>query len=369
MNTDIELTSYMNGAVMRLISSVLKSTLKNPRETAFVLEMRSYIQKANKKRMESEEKGIHIPTFLISSITNHCNLYCKGCYARENKICGEATHAPMLTTQKWSRIFNEAAALGISFNLLAGGEPLLRKDVILEASKVRNMIFPIFTNGLMINQEYLKLFLGHRNLIPVISIEGNREVTDDRRGKGTYDKLITNMKELQKSNLLYGASITVTSENISQVTSTAYMDTLADLGCKLVFFIEYVPAVSSTQHLTLSEENQAYLEEKQGLLRKKYEEIIFLSFPGDEKYLGGCLAAGRGFFHINPYGGAEPCPFSSYSDCNLSEQSLMEVLQSPLFKKLNEAKLVGGEHRGGCALFEHKAEVEALIQPANTSDR
>ena len=90
--------------------------------------------------------------------------------------------------------------------------------------------------------------------------------------------------------------------------------------------------------------------------------MMFLSFPGDEKFMGGCLAAGRGFFHINPQGEAEACPFSPYSDRNLKEHSLLEVLRSPFFAKLREAELVGGEHTGGCALFERDDEVRKLLE-------
>lgn len=361
MNAGSELTEYMNGAVTRLITNALRATLKNPKETAFIMEMRSVFNNAGKKRLESEERGVHIPAFLISSITNKCNLYCKGCYARENHICGEVSEKPLLTAQRWQEVFKEAAELGIAFNLLAGGEPLLRKEVILEAAKVKKMIFPIFTNGLMINEEYLSLFSAHRNLIPVISMEGEGIVTDARRGSGTYEKLIHIMKELQNIKILYGTSITVTSENIQQVSSPQYINSLADLGCRLVFFIEYVPVSEGTQQLALSESDQLYLEEQQRRLREEFEEMIFLSFPGDEKYMGGCLAAGRGFFHINPYGGAEPCPFSPYSDTSLTESTLYEALQSPLFRKLSTAGLVGGEHKGGCALFEHENEVRSLV--------
>jgi MoaA/NifB/PqqE/SkfB family radical SAM enzyme len=250
MNTGSELTEYMNGAVSRLITNALRATLKNPKETAFIMQMQSVLGKAGKKRLESEERGVHIPAFLISSITNKCNLHCKGCYARENHICGEVSEKPLLTAQKWGEVFKEAVELGIAFNLLAGGEPLLRKEVIYEAAKVEKMIFPIFTNGLMINEEYLTLFSTHRNLIPVISLEGEGKATDERRGNGTYEKLIHIMKELQNIKILYGTSITVTSDNIMQVTSSQYIRTLADLGCRLVFFIEYVPVSEGTQYLS-----------------------------------------------------------------------------------------------------------------------
>ena len=90
--------------------------------------------------------------------------------------------------------------------------------------------------------------------------------------------------------------------------------------------------------------------------------MIFLSFPGDEKHMGGCLAAGRGFFHINAYGAAEACPFSPYSDRSLREHTLLEVLDSPFFARLQQESLVGGEHDGGCALFQKRAQVQALLK-------
>ncbi len=91
------------------------------------------------------------------------------------------------------------------------------------------------------------------------------------------------------------------------------------------------------------------------------------SFPGDEKEMGGCLAAGRGFFHINAYGGAEPCPFSPFSDVNLKEISLLEALKSPLFCRLQNSGLFAEEHAGGCLLFEHREEVETLLKSGNSA--
>ena len=97
-------------------------------------------------------------------------------------------------------------------------------------------------------------------------------------------------------------------------------------------------------------------------LRGDFSDMIFMSFPGDEKTSGGCLAAGRGFFHINSQGGAEPCPASPYSDINVRDASLIEALDSKLFKSLRDGDLLKDEHVGGCVLFEHKEEVEELLR-------
>ena len=96
-------------------------------------------------------------------------------------------------------------------------------------------------------------------------------------------------------------------------------------------------------------------------IRSEIDDMVILSFPGDEKHSGGCLAAGRGFFHINPTGGAAPCPFSPYSDVSLKETPLREVLGSPLFRRLQASDLLQEEHTGGCVLFGKDEQVKAML--------
>ena len=97
---------------------------------------------------------------------------------------------------------------------------------------------------------------------------------------------------------------------------------------------------------------------------KKAVKMVFTSFPGDEKYTGGCLAAGRGFVHVNMDGSVEPCPFSPYSDTNLSGITLAEALKSPFLASMRKGGFLMGEHEGGCLLFEKRSEVEELLRKA-----
>jgi len=356
-----QLTAYLNNGIKDLIAGVLKSTLSNPKESAFLLKFMSSADKNAKIREAYEKDGLHVPAFLIASITNSCNLFCKGCYARANGICGEKSQAKTLPAEKWNDIFNQASELGITFCLLAGGEPLLRKDVMEQAAKKPEIIFPIFTNGTVIDNEYIEMFNRFRNLIPIFSIEGGREQTDERRGAGTYDKIIDAIKTLGKKKILFGASVTVTTQNLEEVTSDSLLGDLNDLGSRLIFYIEYVPADGKTE-LAPTEKERKIMDEKLNLLREKYPKMMFLSFPGDEQYMGGCLAAGRGFFHIGPDGAAEACPFSPYSDTDLKSSTLKEALQSPFFRSLQERGLSGGEHDGGCTLFENEEAVRECLK-------
>ena len=365
MAENFNLEEHIAHGVEKIVSDTLKASLKDPRESAFMLKFAAASRKATKIRQKLAEGGEHIPSFPIASITSSCNLHCAGCYSRFNKATVDSKPVRQLSTEDWIRIFREAEELGVSFIMLAGGEPMLRWELIEKAGSMQNILFPIFTNGTYLNDLYLDLFDKSRNLIPVMSIEGGKEATDARRGPGIYEKLIANMDAFHKKNLLFGASVTVTTENIREVTSPEFIKTLTDRGCKLVFFIEFVPVTDDAKHLAPGDAEREYLTTAMTKLREVYSDLILLAFPGDERADGGCMAAGRGFFHINSHGGAEPCPFSPYSDINVRDTSLREAMQSRLFRALRDGDFLDDDHVGGCVLFEKREQVEAMLAAEN----
>lgn len=359
----MNLNIFMERGISGVMKTAARFYLSSSKGRAFLTGILPEIHKNTKTREKHEQAGTHVPPFLIASIASRCNLHCTGCYARAGGGCGdgdsEATND--LSASEWESIFSEAAGLGVSFILLAGGEPLTRPDVIHTAAEFANIIFPVFTNGTMIGEEYLNLFDEHRNLIPFISIEGDADATDQRRGCGTYVQAEAAMACLKEKNILFGASITVTSENIHAVTSESFVSELHDKGCGLVFFVEYVPVAEETKNLVLHNQDVCALEDNVATLKKRFKDTVIISFPGDEKAMGGCLASGRGFFHINPWGGAEPCPFSPFSRHNLKTDSIVEVLRSGFFQELREIAANAGPQQGGCTLFDHKDMVKSLL--------
>ncbi len=364
MAAQFDLQKHIEQGVEQIVADTLRATLKNPKESAFMVKFAAASRKASKVRMKYEQEGLHVPGFLIASITSSCNLHCAGCYSRCNNATVDTEPVAQLTAEEWLRIFREADELGVSFILLAGGEPMIRRDIIEEAGKLRNIIFPIFTNGTFINDRYFRLFDECRNLIPVLSIEGGKEITDARRGAGIYDKVTAGMDAFREKGLIFGASITVTTENIREVTSEEFIGDLLLKGCRLAIFIEFVPVTEEARHLAPGDAEREYLTKAMETLRQNFTEAVLLSFPGDELAMGGCMAAGREFFHINSHGGAEPCPFSPYSDINIRETSLKEAIRSPLFRKLREQGVLSGEHVGGCVLYEKREQVEAIAAEA-----
>jgi len=355
----------LNVLMERGITGVMQTAARfyfgSDKGRAFIAKILPEIHKSAKLRKKHEQAGTHVPPFLIASIASQCNLRCTGCYARAGGGCGNLEAADDLSASEWEAVFSEAAGLGVSFILLAGGEPLTRPDVVKAASGFPNIIFPVFTNGTMMNDEYLGLFDLHRNLIPIISIEGDADATDRRRGGGVYAQAEAVMARLKEKNMLFGISVTVTRENVHIVTSDTFLSEQRDNGCGLVFFVEYVPVTEGTKELVLRSHDIYMLEENVAALKKRFSDMIIISFPGDEEAMGGCLASGRGFFHINSQGGAEPCPFSPFSTHNLKANSITEVLQSPFFRELREITANAGPHKGGCILFDRKEQVQSLL--------
>lgn len=356
----MKITEYMNNAIGGVFQEAMLSSRLNVKELCFLKRVAKAQKAAAERRLQSDVFGISVPAFLIASVSTECNLHCVGCYARANHTCLDHPAKDEMSTDRWGELFEEASSLGVSFVLLAGGEPLERPDVLDKAAGVKELVFPVFTNGTLFTAAMLERFERNRNLVPVVSMEGGRERTDCRRGKGTFDTVWASMEAMNRLGIFYGVSITVTKDNLYTVTENDFVSALKNRGCRFVILVEYVPADGNAEP-ALDDRHRLILETRQNKLKSQYPSMIILSFPGDEKQMGGCLAAGRGFFHINAFGDAEPCPFSPYSDTSLKTGKLKDALNSPLFCQVRKINSENREHTGGCALFPRKAEIESFL--------
>ena len=356
-----DLETYLTDSVEKVVRDLVKAAAFHPVQAGFMAKYAMASRRAAKLRRQAAERGEHIPPFLIASITSLCNLHCAGCYARSLEACGDEAPTEQMTAGEWGDVFRQARDLGVGFILLAGGEPLVRWDVIQEAAKVPEILFPVFTNGTMLSDAALDYLDRHRNLLPVVSIEGGPESTDHRRGDGVYDRVQAAMTGMDARRMAYAASVTVTKENLEEVLSDGFLESLSRRGCKGVVFVEFVPTHPGTEALAPDDGDRERMDARLDQLRRAGTDMVLISFPGDEKSSGGCLAAGRGFFHINSHGGAEPCPFSPYSDVSVRGGNLADALASPLFRSLRAGELLTEDHSGGCVLFKKKDQVEALL--------
>ena len=302
-NQEFQIGKYLTNNVEKLVKGVIRATLTDPKESAFMARFALSSREASRRRAQAEKNGENIPPFLIASITSACNLHCAGCYSRQNHACMDSEPVDQLTTGDWKSIFSEAGELGVNFILLAGGEPLLRKDVIEAAGEYPDILFPVFTNGTLLNDEYIKLFDKKRNLVPVLSIEGRQEKTDERRGEGIYDSLQKAMERIRKNHLIFGASVTATSANLKEITGKEFLDDLRDSGCKAVIYVEFVPVTEESKELAPGEDERRYLQERLSVIREEYPDMVFISFPGDEKVQAAVWRQGEAFSISIPMAG------------------------------------------------------------------
>ena len=333
-----------------------KNCVRNPGQAFAFINTVLNQRKAARIRANYAKDGIHVPPMMIFSVTSRCNLRCKGCYHWSLR----PQQHEELSAAKVKSIIAEADELGISFIILAGGEPLIRPEIMEITAAYPNIQFLIFTNGTMIDDNLIAKLAKQRNVIPAISLEGNRAETDDRRGKGIYTRLENIAKKLKKKDVFWGTSITVTKMNIQTVTEPKFIQNLYQLGCRLFFFAEYTPVTAGTEEWVISEEQRAELTRKVAKFREIFA-ALFVSVPGDEDEFGGCLAAGRGFIHISSEGSVEPCPFVPYSDASLKDKSLKEALQSNLLAQIRSHSNELEEGPGGCSLWNKKDWLNSIL--------
>jgi len=244
--------------------------------------------------------------------------------------------------------------------LIAGGEPFMRPELLEVTSKHPNIFFTPFTNGILVKDSHIRQLKRQKHVLPIISFEGYALETDTRRGRGVFENGLELIERLQHERVWYGVSITLTRLNFDMATSRKFISDLANRGCKVFYFINYIPVAPGTDDLTLT---QAQVDAHNDLMESFRHEFqaLFLAFPGSEIQFGGCLAGGKGFVHINAEGDVQPCPFSPYSDASLREMPLIEALKSPLLKVVRDHQAFLDESNGLCALWQHRDWVASLI--------
>jgi len=315
-------------------------------------------KKAAGIRKHHEREGLLVPPVLIASITSRCNLACAGCYmhGRHEKPAAE------MSREVLSGVVDQAADLGVSVIVIAGGEPLVRQEEIVACARSHlEVLFPVFTNGLLIDEDAIGKIAACRNLVPIISFEGFREDTDSRRGDGVYDRLLAICARLKKSGIFFGCSVTTSQENFSRVTDETFVRQILEAGARVFTYVEYVPMESGTESIVLTHEQKKVLQIVLADFNRKFP-ALFIGFPGDEDAYGGCLAAGRGFVHVSPSGNLEPCPAAPYSDANLADVPLKEALCSRLLERIRNEHGLLTESAGGCALRANRAWVQGLMR-------
>lgn len=303
--------------------------------------------RAEPVRRKLEKTDYPVPRYLLVSVTHQCNLRCAGCFAKGIGRDPEQNMDCLLM----DRVFDEAKSLGIPVVFVLGGEPFTHPDLLSVTRLHREVIFPVFTNGLLIGDREIRELRRQRHVLPMVSIEGRSNRTDERRGSGVGIAVSGLFAEFRKAGLFFGVSVTVTNANLEEVVTDDFVRHCRALGAGFTLYSEY-ESINGDRALVLSDVQRNSLVCRAAELDRRHPGLI-LTFPGDEESLGGCLAAGRGFAHVNADGGLEPCPMAPWSDVNVADVGLKAALSSRFLRRIRE------DHEslksdGACALWENR---------------
>lgn len=311
----------------------------------------------SKTREEYSRKyNCNIPWTMLIDPTSACNLHCTGCWAAEygNKL--------NLDDDTVDSIITQAEALGMHFFLYSGGEPLVRKDLIIKmCEKHPDSVFSCFTNGTLIDEALAGEMLRVKNFAPAISVEGFREATDSRRGSGTYDKVVKAARILKENKLPFGYSLCYTSENYRTIGSEEFFDWMISSGAKFAWLFTYMPVgKGAPTSLMVSADEREWMYRRIREYRKT-KPLWTMDFWNDGEYVRGCVAGGRYYLHINANGDAEPCAFIHYSNYNVKEKSLIEILQSPLFREYRKGQPFSTNYLRPCPLLDNPERLPQMV--------
>ena len=340
--------------IMSVLNDIDKDVLKATFENFF---LNANIIGWPKQEEYRKKYQCNIPWAILLDPTSACNLHCTGCWAAEygNKL--------NLSFEEIDSIITQGKQLGIYMYIYTGGEPLVRKkDLIALCEKHSDCQFLSFTNATLIDEEFADEMLRVKNFIPAISIEGFEEATDDRRGQGTYQKVIQAMAILKKKHLPFGLSCCYTSQNLDSIISYDFIDQMVEWGAKFVWYFHYMPVGNDAVSALLpNPEQREFMYHRIRDIRAT-KPIFAMDFQNDGEYVGGCIAGGRRYLHINANGDCDPCVFIHYSDSNIREKTLLECLQSPIFMAYHDGQPFNENHLRPCPMLENPELLRKMVE-------
>ncbi|HEY1255344.1 MAG TPA: radical SAM protein [Terracidiphilus sp.] len=337
--------------------------VQHPRYLPGFLRLTRTIEHSRCVRAQVLSEGVKVPPFLVLSVTSKCNLRCAGCYAGDVGTVSDKPTADGLGLSEWRGIIDEAVKLGVMAFMIAGGEPFLLPGITQLFRDYPDRLFLVFTNGTALQPTDYEILRRCANTVVVVSIEGDRELTDERRGRGVYEKALGTLDRLREAGILTGIAVTVSVANIEYWTEARNIDALIAHAGPLAMFIEQIPTHGCESGAELTAAQRVGFRKTVVEYRDRVVGGAFIIHsPGDEETLGGCVSAGRGFAHVTPRGDVTACPVSALATHNVHSSNLREALASPLFTMIRENGHLLETEGHPCGLSAHAAELESMAQ-------
>ena len=356
-----------NNKWVKYINSVIDEA--NPefiKKTALNLGYEAFFRGTKTIRENRKKYNCNIPWLILFDPTSACNMHCEGCWS------GTYGHKSNLSFEDMDKIVTQGKELGVYLYLLTGGEPLVKKKEIIKLAEKHNDVeFAIFSNSTLIDDAFCKELVRLGNITFLLSIEGTPETNDARRGDGHFEAVMKAMDLLKKYGSVFGTSICYTKYNVEAVTSDEFFKMISDKGARFGFYFHYMPVGNNAvTDLLPTMAQRKYMIDRIRYIRSDKCDINFypMDFQNDGEYVGGCIAGGRNYFHINSNGDAEPCVFIHYSNTNIHDNSILEMLQSPLFMAYHEGQPFNENHLRPCPMLENPSLLREMVKNTGAYD-
>ena len=311
----------------RFFWGAARVTRRDPRQAMVFARAAARQKGAGTLRREWNGRGVYVPPLLLMSLTESAPDGMTGAEIRE--------------------VLAEAAELGVALVCLGGGEPVLRPGLLDIAAQFPELVFVLVTGGRLLDDNALDRLECSRNIIPVLRLEG-LGAGGMRSGHGSQCHPTAAMAAMKARRLFFGVSLVLTRSSFPAATSRVFVRDLVEQGCRLFSYVDHLPTEAGVPAEGPSVTQRRVMPLTLDLLRKEFP-AVFVASTASERALQGCLAAGRGFVHVDADGALQACTLLHRSDANVCVAGLRRALESPLLKQVREGAACRGETVAGCA--------------------
>jgi PqqA peptide cyclase len=251
------------------------------------------------------------PYTLIAELTHRCPLRCPYC---SNPLDLDA-HRAELSTEEWSRAFEDAAGLGVVQLHLTGGEPLARKDLEALVAKARalDLYVNLITSGVPLRRERFEAIRDAGLDAIQLSVQDvERTKSDHVAGYECFDHKMQVAAWARELDLPLTLNVVLHRDNIDR---TAEVVALGEkLGAHRIELanVQYLGwALPNRAALLPSEAQIGRAREVAGEAKKRLEgriEVLFVVADHYSTYPRACMDGwARRFIHMVPDGTVLPC--------------------------------------------------------------
>jgi pyrroloquinoline quinone biosynthesis protein E len=285
--------------------------------------------------------ALHKPLGLLAELTHRCPLGCPYC---SNPLALEPRDDE-LDAATWSRVFKEAASLGVMHVHLSGGEPGARRDLVDIAANARDagLYTNLITSGVGITTRTLR-DLWEAGLDHVqVSIQDADAVSADRIAgyRGAFQRKHALAAEAVRLGLPLTVNLVVHRANIERISGMVDLALVLKATRIEIAHVQYYGWALQNRAALMptADQVQRAVAEVEELRRKHHGKIVIDAVVPDyhARYPKPCVGGwGRRSLNVTPSGRVLPChaaeSIPGLEFWNVRDHSLADIwAESPAF--------------------------------------